>query len=144
MSPIPPKNSAMIAKNANGAGMCIIPVNACIVPENPNPPNHPSTFCAPCRKNTMPSTNRNNVNTPSFEVASNLFINALHSDSVHAIHADGSHTKRLGFGSPLILLSDTPLQAYLILETPIASSATGLTACSHLQKQKGARAKPDA
>ena len=27
-----------------------------IVPENPNPPNHPSTFCAPWAKKTTPRT----------------------------------------------------------------------------------------
>ena len=56
MSPIPPKNSAAIAKKASGAGTCIIPVKNPIVPANPNPPNQPNIFCAPCAKKTTPST----------------------------------------------------------------------------------------
>src|SRR5258706_1346296 len=56
ISPIPPKNSAAIARNASGAGMCIIRVNAPMVAHNPYPPNHPSIFWAPCAKKTTPRT----------------------------------------------------------------------------------------
>ena len=56
MSPKPPKNSAAIARNASGAGICIVCVKNPMVPENPNPPNHPSIFCAPCAKKTTPRT----------------------------------------------------------------------------------------
>src|SRR5216684_7994438 len=54
--PIAPKNSAQIARKANGAGMCMVPVKNPIVPANPKPPNHPSIFCAPCAKKTTPKT----------------------------------------------------------------------------------------
>src|SRR5579862_4057269 len=109
INPIPPRNSAMIARNANGARICIIPVNACIVPENPNPPNQPKTFCAPCRKNTTPRTNRSSVKTPSFEVASNRFIN----DSTRHepfVQMDHHNPYLLVTGRPFILLSDSGLQ----------------------------------
>src|SRR5579864_5644145 len=54
--PIPPKNSAQIARKANGAGMCMVPVKNPIVPANPEPPNQPSIFCAPSAKKTTPRT----------------------------------------------------------------------------------------
>jgi hypothetical protein len=47
MSPIPPKNSAAMAKKAKGAGICTMLVKAFIVGVNPNPPNQPNIFCAP-------------------------------------------------------------------------------------------------
>src|SRR5579864_7908479 len=70
--PSPPKNSAAMARNANGAGMCIMPVKKPIVPVNPYPPNHPSIFWAPWAKNTIPSTNRRTVVAASLSVAMSL------------------------------------------------------------------------
>src|SRR5215831_3466418 len=72
MSPRPPKNSAAIARNANGAGMCIAPVKKAMVPEKPYPPNQPSIFCAPCAKNTTPSTSRRTAVAISSSVANSL------------------------------------------------------------------------
>src|SRR5580704_13666900 len=51
-----PENSAQIARKASGAGMCMVPVKNPIVPANPEPPNHPSIFCAPSAKKTTPKT----------------------------------------------------------------------------------------
>src|SRR5579871_1529419 len=56
INPRPPKNSAVIARKANGAGTCRYPVNMPMDPEKPGPPNHPNSFCAPCAKKTTPST----------------------------------------------------------------------------------------
>src|SRR5260370_6309353 len=56
ISPNPPKNSAQIARKANGAGTCMVPVKNPIVPANPEPPNHPSIFCAPSVKKATPKT----------------------------------------------------------------------------------------
>src|SRR6266704_1671869 len=51
ISPIPPKNSAAMARKANGAGMCIMSVKKCIVPESPYPPNQPRILRAVGKEN---------------------------------------------------------------------------------------------
>src|SRR5262245_11911434 len=67
MRPNPPRNSAQIARNANRAGMpdCW---KLAIVAVNPGPPNQPSAFCAPCTKNTIPTTNLKTVKVGSLVV----------------------------------------------------------------------------
>src|SRR5713226_155773 len=72
LKPRPPKNSAAIARNANGAGICIEPVKNPIVPEKPKPPNHPNIFCAPCAKKTTPSTSLRTAVAVLSSVANNL------------------------------------------------------------------------
>src|SRR3989442_10815247 len=76
ISPMPPKNSAAMARKAKGAGLCIMSVKKCIVPESPYPPNQPSIFCEPWAKKTTPSMSRRMVRAPSFVVDIN-FLNMV-------------------------------------------------------------------
>src|SRR5258708_1134929 len=72
INPRPPKNSAAIARKANGAGICKYPVKRPMDPEKPGPPNHPNIFCAPCAKKKTPSTCLNVAVAVLSSVASNL------------------------------------------------------------------------
>src|SRR5580700_1087390 len=72
INPRPPKNSAAIAKKANGAGICNYPVKRFMDPEKPGPPYHPNSFCAPCAKKTIPSTSLKMAVALLSSVTSNL------------------------------------------------------------------------
>src|SRR5260370_25929016 len=80
----PPKNSAAIARNATGAGMCMTPVKKPIVPLKPYPPNHPSIFWAPCAKKITPSTSRRMVVAKSLSVPISLRIMRIPSVAIAA------------------------------------------------------------
>ena len=54
--------------------MCMVPVKKPIVPEKPNPPNQPNIFCAPCAKQTIPSTSHKMAVALLSSVANNLRI----------------------------------------------------------------------
>jgi hypothetical protein len=56
-----PSDSPRIAASASGTGMPPFTVNEVSVAENPAPPNHPKTFCAPCADITAPSASRATV-----------------------------------------------------------------------------------
>src|SRR6202035_1801450 len=69
--PMPPRNSAMMARNANTTGMCAPLVKPAIVLEKPAPPKSPKVFCRPCGRIMMPAASLNTVRYQSLRVANN-------------------------------------------------------------------------
>src|ERR1700757_1630294 len=130
MRPSSPKNSAAIARNANGAGMCIMPVKKPIVPVNPYPPNHPSIFWAPWAKNTTPSTNRRTVMAASLSVAVSLRI----IKSSYKLIAEVGPTPDV-MKYPYIRILFGELNRRTARRTPRCTSAASLTRCAHRQSQ---------
>jgi hypothetical protein len=61
-----------MARKANTTGIPMVWVKTPIVPENPYPPNHPKTFCAPWGKKTTPNNTRRMKLTRSFSVCTIL------------------------------------------------------------------------
>src|SRR6266851_10122523 len=71
ISPIPPRNSAMMARNANTTGMWAPCVKPAITFENPGPPKSPNVFCRPCGRIMMPAASLSTVRYQSLRVANN-------------------------------------------------------------------------
>src|SRR5579863_10180179 len=67
--PMPPRNSAMMARNANTTGMCAPLVKPAIVLEKPAPPKSPKVFCRPCGRIMTPAANLSTVRYQSLRVA---------------------------------------------------------------------------
>src|SRR6266853_5195389 len=69
--PMPPRNSAIMARNANTSGMWAPCVKPAITFENPGPPKSPNVFCRPCGRIMMPAASLSTVRYQSLRVANN-------------------------------------------------------------------------
>src|SRR5208337_2242604 len=103
-NPRPPRNSAQMAKNARGGGICIMPVKNPIVAEKPLPPNQPSAFWLPCAKKINPKTTRTIAVAGSFSVEVNL-LNTL---SPSPCFAQGAPASAIGEDPSSPNLQDPP------------------------------------